>query len=193
MKKPSRPKTSSALAVAVVVVAVGCNVAPPKQAGCPEGTVERGGECFPPESSGSGSADKSSAPSDGNGSGSGSSAAPSGDGAATGGSSGSSASVPYDKQMVDQRLARAAAQVKKNCGGATEDDGKNAGPWGKTKVTVTIDNNGHSRDTTIPAPFDGTAVGHCATNAFNGFQYPPFGGPDVKVDVDVELVKPDKK
>lgn len=98
--------------------------------------------------------------------------------------------MPYDKQMVDQKIARAVAQVKDHCGSATEDDGKRHGPWGKTTVTITLDNNGRSRDTTIPAPYDGTAVGRCATNAFNGFQYPPFAAADQKIDVEIEIVKP---
>lgn len=174
------------VAIAVTAFAEGCNTAPPKQAGCPSGTVEREGSCVPPDDpSGSGS---------GGGSGSGSSGSSGSGTAAT--STGASDpppgnKVPYDKQMVDQKLARAAAQVKDHCGQATEEDGKRHGPWGKTKVTVVVDNNGRSRDTTIPAPYDGTAVGRCATNAFNGFQYPPFAGAqDQKVDVDVELVKP---
>jgi hypothetical protein len=92
--------------------------------------------------------------------------------------------------MVDQKLARAAEQAKGHCGMATEDDGKRHGPWGKVTVTVTIDNNGRSRDTTVPAPFDGTAVGRCIAQAFNGFQYPPFGAADQKVDIEVEIAKP---
>jgi hypothetical protein len=92
--------------------------------------------------------------------------------------------------MVGAKLKRAAAQVKKNCGSATEEDGKEHGPWGSTKVSVVIDNNGHSRDATIPSPYDGTAVGRCATQAFQNFQFPPFKGADQHVDVDVEIVKP---
>lgn len=92
--------------------------------------------------------------------------------------------------MVGAKLKRAAGAVKKNCGSATEDDGKAHGPWGSTKVSVVIDNNGHSRDATIPAPYDGTAVGRCAVQAFDNFQFPPFKGADQHVDVDVEIVKP---
>lgn len=190
------------VALAMMGCAVGCNTAPPKQAGCPSGTVEKEGSCVPPDdSSGGGTGDTSGSGSGSSGSGSSGSSgsAASGSGSSASGSSGSGSSggstasgdkVPYDKQMVDQKLKRAATQVNAHCGSATEEDGKRHGPWGKTKVTVTIDNNGHSRDTTIPAPFDGTAVGRCATNAFNNFQFPPFNAGDQKVDVDVELVKP---
>lgn len=174
----------------------GCNSAPPKQAGCPSGTIEKEGSCVPPDDSsgsGGGSGDTSGGGSSGGGSSGGSSGGGSSGGSSGGGTTAPTATgdkVPYDKQMVEQKLGRAAIQVKEHCGGATEEDGKRHGPWGKTKVTVTIDNNGHSRSTTIPAPYDGTAVGRCATNAFNNFQFPPFNAGDHKVDVEVELVKP---
>lgn len=182
--------TSLTLAALVALAVTACNTAPPKQAGCPSGTVEKEGSCVPPEdSSGSGSSGSGS----GGSSGSGSSGSGGGTAATSTGKSDPPPGnkVPYDKQMVDQKLARAAAQVKDHCGLATEEDGKRKGPWGKTTVTVIIDNNGRSRDTSIPAPYDGTAVGRCATNAFNGFQYPPFAGAaDQKVDVEIEIVKP---
>ena len=131
--------TRAALVAIAVTAFAGCNTAPPKQAGCPSGTVEKEGSCVPPDdSSGSGSS----------GSGSGSGSSGSGSGSSGSGSSGSGSGtattstgksdpppgnkVPYDKQMVDQKLARAAAQVKDHCGQATEEDGKRHGPWGKT-------------------------------------------------------------
>jgi hypothetical protein len=186
---------------ALAALAFACNSPPPKQAGCPSGTVEKEGSCVPPDdgsdkwsgggdSTGSGSSGSGSSGSGSSGSsGSGSSGSSSGSGSSGSGAS-NGAKVPYDKQMVDQKLARAAAQANANCGRVVGDDGKPHGPWGKTTVTVTIDNNGRSRDATVPAPFDGTPVGACVTNAFNGFQYPPFAAADQKVDVEVDIKKP---
>jgi hypothetical protein len=161
---------------------------------CPEGTVLKGSDCVPPgddESSGSsgGSSHKSSPSADedhpssgGGGSGGGSEETPS-----------SSGKTPYDKEAVEVQLKRASRQVKANCGSATDDDGKANGPWGSTKVSVTLGRNGHVRGVTIPSPYDGKPVGVCVVHAFEKIQFPPYGGSsDVVVDWDVEIVHPKK-
>jgi len=190
-----------ALAATAAWAVLGCGGPPPKQAGCPDGTVEKDGSCVPAGDSSASAGDDASGSSGSSGT-SGSSSGSSGSGGSSGSSdssgsagsggdpSASGGSAPYDQQMVGAKLKRAAGAVKKNCGSATEEDGKVHGPWGATKVSVVIDNNGHSRDASIPSPYDGTAVGRCATHAFENFQFPPFKGADQHVDVDVEIVKP---
>src|ERR1700723_1280531 len=82
----------------------------------------------------------------------------------------------YDRASLEVVLKRAARQVKANCGAATDDNGTASGPWGKAVVTVKLGHNGHSKDGTIPAPFDGKATGNCALKAFGNLIYEPFAG-----------------
>jgi hypothetical protein len=201
----------------ICLALVACASTPPAQTGgCPSGTVLKGDDCVPPEdSSGGGGGSASSLASDehqeelvkgpsrlssdtGSGSGSGSSSGTgTGAGTGTGTSSGADATEagpkkPYDKS-TEVVLNRAARQVKANCGSATDDDGKANGPWGKTKVSVTLGRNGHSRDVSVPAPFDGKPTGRCAVQAFKSLTFPPYAAPnDVIVDWDVEIVQPGK-
>ncbi|HEY1957652.1 MAG TPA: hypothetical protein VGH28_18660 [Polyangiaceae bacterium] len=103
------------------------------------------------------------------------------------------AKVPYDKDNVEMKLRRAADQVKANCGSATDDSGKPGGPWGQTKVTVTLGRNGHVHDVTIPDPYDGKPSGKCAILAFRGLIFPPYAAPaDATVEWDVDIEKPGK-
>jgi hypothetical protein len=103
----------------------------------------------------------------------------------------SSGPVPYDKDSVEVELKRGARQVKANCGAATDDDGHATGPWGKTKASITLGRNGHIKQVTVPAPFDGKPVGLCIAHSFDKIQFPPYAGDtDAVVDWDVELVRP---
>lgn len=96
----------------------------------------------------------------------------------------------YDKEATDMVLQRAARQVKDHCGQAKDEDGKAIGPWGKTKVSVTLGHNGRSKEPSVPPPFDGKPTGRCAAQAFSNLQFPPWSGPDVPIEWDVELVQP---
>lgn len=99
--------------------------------------------------------------------------------------------TPYDKDAVDVQLKRAARQIKGNCGSATDSDGKASGPWGSTKVTVTIGRNGHIKQVAVPAPYDGKPVGDCIVHAFQKGQFPPYAASsDATVEWGVELVRP---
>ncbi len=98
----------------------------------------------------------------------------------------------YDKEATDIVLARAARQVHDNCGMATNEDGKRAGPWGKTNVTVTLGHNGHGKGATIPDPFAGKPTGNCAVKAFSNLTFPPWSGPDETIDWAVEIPPPGK-
>jgi hypothetical protein len=99
--------------------------------------------------------------------------------------------TPYDKDSVEIELKRASRQVKANCGSATDDSGSATGPWGKTTAAVTLGRNGHIKDVTVPAPYDGAPDGVCAINAFKKIQFPPYASSsDVVVQWDIEFVKP---
>ncbi|HEV3192768.1 MAG TPA: hypothetical protein VGY54_19810 [Polyangiaceae bacterium] len=99
--------------------------------------------------------------------------------------------MQYDKEAVDAQLKRGARQVKANCGAATDDEGKATGPWGKTKASITLGRNGHVKQVSVPAPYDGKPAGLCVVHAFEKIQFPPYPGEsDVVVDWDVELVRP---
>jgi hypothetical protein len=158
---------------------------------CPDGTVLSGSDCVPATAPSSHSSDDSSSSSSsssssdkGSGGNSGASTDPA-PSAPTGGK------TPYDKDSVEIELKRASRQVKANCGSATDDNGTASGPWGKTSASVTLGRNGHIKEVTVPAPYDGQPDGVCAVNAFQKIQFPPYAAPtDVVVQWDVEFVKP---
>lgn len=97
----------------------------------------------------------------------------------------------YDKEQTDVVLARAARQVKQNCGATKDESGVATGPWGKVTIKVTLGRNGHSRGTTVPSPYDGKPVGRCIAQAFSNLTIPPWAGEDTDIDWEVELVKPE--
>ena len=99
----------------------------------------------------------------------------------------------YDKEATEVALKRAARQVKENCGHAKDENGKAVGPWGKTTIQVQLGRNGHSKGTTIPAPFQGKPSGTCIEKAFTNLQFPPWNGPDGQVDWEVEVIEPGKE
>lgn len=99
----------------------------------------------------------------------------------------------YDKEATEVVLKRAARQVKDNCGLAKDENGKAVGPWGKTTIQIQLGHNGHSKGTTIPAPFQGKPTGNCVEKAFTNLTFPPWAGGDTQVDWEVELVEPAKE
>lgn len=119
-------------------------------------------------------------------------------GGAAAGSSGSSAPTEkagkrhdeYDKEATEVVLKRAANQVKGNCGAARDDDGKQTGPWGKTKITLILGRNGRMKGVTLPSNYENKPAGRCITNAFSGLIFPPWGGQDTTIEWEVELVQP---
>ncbi len=163
---------------------------------CPAGMVKEGGDCVAPEGQGGpgkagdmsshGASDTSSA-----------SSGSSGTSTSSGGASSSTIASPpqqktaYDKDAVEIVFKRAAAQVKSNCGAATDENGKANGPWGQTKASVRLGRNGHVRGVDVPSPYGDKPVGTCVVHAFQNLIFPPYAAPaDVTVDWDVELVKP---
>jgi hypothetical protein len=99
----------------------------------------------------------------------------------------------YDKEATEVVLKRAARQVKENCGQAKDENGKATGPWGKTTIQVQLGHNGHSKGTTVPAPFQGKPTGTCVEKAFTNLTFPPWAGADTQVDWEVEVVEPGKE
>jgi hypothetical protein len=150
---------------------------------CPDGTVLKGSDCVPPDTSGHASADSSSSSATGGGASS-SDSTPAADAPAGN-------KLPYDKDSVEIELKRASRQVKANCGSATDDSGSAPGPWGKTSASVTLGRNGHVKEVTVPSPYDAQPEGVCAVNAFKKIQFPPYASSsDVVVEWDIEFVKP---
>lgn len=99
----------------------------------------------------------------------------------------------YDKEGTEVALKRAARQVKENCGQAKDDNGKAVGPWGKVTIQVALGANGHTKGTTVPAPYQGKPVGTCIERSFMNLSFPPWSGADTQVDWEVELVEPGKE
>lgn len=189
---------------AIACAIAGCGGGGAKSPGmCPDGTVLKGSDCVPDDSSASGGDGSSGASA---ASGSGSSPASSGGAASSGGddtsgggsgsagdgaSAPASGATPYDKDAVEVQLKRGARQVKSACGAATDDDGHATGPWGPAKVSIVLGRNGHVKQVTVPSPYDGKPVGICITHAFQKIQFPPYAAPsDSVVDWDVDVVKP---
>ena len=186
------------IVIVVALAAAACGVpdkpANSASADCPPGTQKQGGDCVAPdEESGPGkgaSLEAHGKSETGSGTGSSSGMATSGGGGG-GTAAPAGAKTPYDKDAVEIVLRRAANQVKANCGAATDSDGKRLGPWGATKVSVTLGRNGHVRDVSIPSPYDDKPAGSCAIKAFENLIFPPYAAPtDSVVEWDVELVKP---
>ena len=99
----------------------------------------------------------------------------------------------YDKEATEVVLKRAARQVRDNCGAAKDENGKAVGPWGKATIMVQLGHNGHSKGTTIPAPFQGKPTGNCVEKAFTNLTFPPWSGADTEVSWEVELIEPGKE
>jgi hypothetical protein len=172
---------------ALAVVACGGGKGAESPGTCPDGTVLKGADCVPSGDDVSASSSKSSKSADEDGA-SATSTTSSSAGDDTASSSGKAA---YDKEAVEVQLKRAARQVKANCGSATDDEGQATGPWGATKATVTLGRNGHVRQVSVPAPYEGKPVGVCVVHAFEKIQFPPYAGSsDAAVDWDIDIVKP---
>ncbi len=161
---------------------------------CPEGTVLRGADCVPPE----GDKDKAVVQDRATESTPRPAPAPAVDAEPSSSSTpvspasvSSGEKVVYDKDSVEVELKRGSRQVKANCGAATDDDGHATGPWGKTKAIITLGRNGHVKQVTVPAPYDGKPVAFCIAHSFDKIQFPPYAADsDAVVDWDVELVRP---
>jgi hypothetical protein len=163
---------------------------------CPDGTTLKGSDCVPAEGArhdssegdtpSSGDSAKGNTKTDDH-----SSTGPAATAPDTAPASASGGAATYDKDAVEIELKRAVRQVKANCGSATDDDGAATGPWGKTAATVTLGRNGHIKQVTLPAQYDGKPAGLCVIHALQKIQFPPYGGGvDVVVDREIELVKP---
>jgi hypothetical protein len=186
MMRAMGKRTITAMAALVLVACGGKGADSPGT--CPAGTTLKGSDCVP-------TGDDDSAGSSGGGSGGSAKNGDDGDknsgNGGGGGDSTPSGTTPYDKDAVNVELKRAARQVKANCGAATDDEGKAAGPWGSTKVSIVLGRNGHVKQVTIPSPYDGKPVGLCVVHAFQKITFPPYAGStDVILDWDIEITQP---
>jgi len=88
----------------------------------------------------------------------------------------------FDKKQTELELKRAQRSAESCVGVVTEQ-----GPTGTAKFTLTFSNDGHVKEGTISAPFDGTPVGKCALNAMKSVIVPPFDGTEESVDWEIDL------
>lgn len=181
------------------VFAFGCGESKPAQApGCPAGTVLRGEDCIPggeskEETPSPKKADEAEAPAE-------SASAeeapkpsakvkPAAEEEHPAASAGEG-DVHYDKEMVHMVLHRAALQVAAHCGAATDESGK-AGPWGKTRVTITLGRNGYTRKVEVAPDFDGKPAGNCIVQGFRKLAITPYNAPtDEQIVWPVNIKKP---
>jgi hypothetical protein len=179
-------RTFSALAALTLIACGGAAKQADSPGACPDGTMLQGSDCVP---TGDESASSSASASPGVGAKTGDEMEKTHGGGAADPAAGGA--TPYDKEAVNVELRRAARQVKANCGSATDGEGKAGGPWGATKASVVLGRNGHVKQVTVPAPFDGKPVGDCVVHAFQRIQFPPYAGSsDVSVDWDIEVTHP---
>lgn len=97
----------------------------------------------------------------------------------------------FDKRQADLELKRAQRSAESCVGVVTEQ-----GPTGTAKFSLTFSPDGHVKDGTVSAPFDGTPVGKCALNAMKAVIVPPFDGGEETVDWEIDLTPkedPNKK
>jgi hypothetical protein len=97
----------------------------------------------------------------------------------------------FDKRQADLELKRAQRSAESCVGVVTEQ-----GPTGTAKFSLTFSNDGHVKEGTVSAPFDGTPVGKCALNAMKAVIVPPFDGGDETVEWEIDLTPkedPNKK
>jgi hypothetical protein len=167
----------SSLFIASLTALAGCP-APPKQVGDPSSESSKSGD-EPPKWEGASAPEPPKPKSNGGSSG------------ATGVTEAPTRRTDqYDKDATEVVLKRAARQVKENCGAAKGDDGKATGPWGKTSVHIELGSNGRSKGVTVPSPYQGKPIGNCVEKAFANLTYPPWGGADMQLDWEIELVNP---
>jgi hypothetical protein len=96
----------------------------------------------------------------------------------------------YDKEATEVVLKRATRQVKDNCGAAKDDSGKATGPWGKATLQIILGHNGHSKNITVPPPYQGKPTGNCVEKAFTNLTFPPWAGADTQIDWEIEIPQP---
>jgi hypothetical protein len=93
----------------------------------------------------------------------------------------------FDERQADLELKRAARSAE-TCGGVVE-----GGPRGMAKVTLTFQNDGHVKDSSIAPPFAETEVGKCVLRAMAAVVVPNFIGPEKTMEWTVNVTEPGKK
>ncbi|MCA9596034.1 MAG: hypothetical protein KC776_22120 [Myxococcales bacterium] len=88
----------------------------------------------------------------------------------------------FDKKQTELELKRAERSGETCPGVVTEE-----GPTGTAHVTLLFANDGHVKDASIAAPFEGTQVGNCVLNAMKAVIVPRFTGPEETVEWEVHV------
>jgi hypothetical protein len=93
----------------------------------------------------------------------------------------------FDDRQAELELKRAARSAA-TCGGVVE-----GGPRGTAKVSLTFQNDGHVKDSSVAPPFAETEVGKCVLRAMAAVVVPNFVGPEKAMTWDVNVAEPSKK
>lgn len=186
-------RTSKQIAFIAIGLALAACGGTPKQADDASSQPKTDDEAAPKWDSSSTTATGSSSSSGSSGSTGDSSSGSSGASSGSSGSSDTTAATtttagPHNEAEITMK--RAARQVKGNCGGAKDADGKATGPFGKTTVTVVLGHNGHSQSASVDSSLADKPAGKCVVQAFSNLTYAPWAGADATVQWEVELVQP---
>lgn len=87
----------------------------------------------------------------------------------------------FDERQAEIELKRAARSAA-TCGGVAE-----GGPVGTAKVTLTFENEGHVKESSVSPPFAETPVGACVLRAMAAVIVPNFVGPPKTMEWDVNV------
>ena len=93
----------------------------------------------------------------------------------------------FDEKQTTMELQRATRSAESCPGVVAGQEGKSK-PRGEATVTITFQEEGSVKSTTIASPFDGTAVGDCALRAFKAVIVPRYIGGDHITDWKINLV-----
>lgn len=97
----------------------------------------------------------------------------------------------FDDEGVNLVVARATRQAQENCAKTRNAEGKLAGPWGTTKLTLALNHStGRVKDVFVDEAFDDTPTGRCIEGAFKLLIVSPWSGKDVTIDRNITLNKP---
>lgn len=81
----------------------------------------------------------------------------------------------------------AASAAMGGAAGAASGCGKEGGPTGRGKVSVTFAPSGRATNVSVGPPFGGTSVGSCIAGAFRKISVPPFSGDPITVSKSVNI------
>jgi hypothetical protein len=95
------------------------------------------------------------------------------------------AAKAFDEKHAQMELKRATRNAE-SCTGVVADSKER----GEATVNIVFTNDGSVSQVRVSAPFDGTRLGDCITNAYKAVLVPPFDGGDHPMSWDLTLKDP---